>query len=83
MGTGLWGPPECNKREEFYPEGATVWSLGCLLHVMLAGYHPFKSKIGAISGQLDLDGSIVDRQATDLIQRSINIIINCYLIIRF
>lgn len=73
MGTGLWSPPECNKREAFYPECATAWSLGCLLHVTLAGDIPFKSKIGAISGQLDLDESILDQRAVDLIKRCLEV----------
>ena len=44
LGTRLWSPPECDKRESFQPEAATVWSLGCLLHTMLTGDIPFDKK---------------------------------------
>jgi len=68
-GTGLWSPPECNMKEAFYPESTTVWSLGCLLHAMLAGDIPFKSKINAISGRLDLNTLMVGPRALDLVTR--------------
>ena len=69
MGTGLWSPPECNKREAFYPEGATVWSLGCLLHTMLNGDIPFKTKGKALAAEFDFSETTVNKKALDLIAR--------------
>ena len=67
MGTGLWSPPECNKREAFYPEGATVWSLGCLLHTMLSGDIPFKTKGNILAAKFDFSETTVNKKALDLI----------------
>lgn len=70
LGTRLWSPPECDKREAFQAEAATVWSLGCLLHTMLTGDIPFDKKPKSKQSELEIHAAeIRDDMALDLIVR--------------
>jgi len=50
-GTHLYAPPEWLEQGEYTAEGATVWSLGVILFVMLQGDLPFSSIKDIVRGE--------------------------------
>ena len=43
-GTKTWAPPEAVRTRRWKREPSTVWTLGCLLYVMLYGVEPFQEE---------------------------------------
>jgi len=51
-GTHLYAPPEWLRTGQYKGEPATVWSLGILLHVMLAGDVPYQTNEDICKGEI-------------------------------
>ncbi|KAF0686189.1 Aste57867_21975 [Aphanomyces stellatus] len=58
IGTTVYQAPELLRRDSECTQAADVWSLGCILYVLLTGRHPF-----------DLDGTATERQIEARIRR--------------
>ena len=43
IGTPEFFPPEWYNTKKYTQDGATVWSLGCLMYILLTGKAPFQS----------------------------------------
>jgi len=67
-GTYIYRPPEWIRDGRYDAKSSTVWSLGCLLHVMLCGDEPFKNEEETLSGKLNLKGS-VKHEAQDILSK--------------
>ena len=69
QGTDVYTPPEFYRRRRYYPLPGLVWSLGCLVHCMIAGDGPFTSKqdVKHYSGVVRADNK--DVLAKDFVER--------------
>jgi len=71
LGTGLWGPPECLNKGSFTADGASSWTLGCLLFDMLSGDIPFKTKESLMEAKPAYDEFPSSEEARDLMTRTL------------
>ncbi|XP_021946082.2 serine/threonine-protein kinase pim-3-like [Folsomia candida] len=71
-GTRVYAPPEWIINGRYAGDAATVWSLGILLHAMVAGDIPFQTDKQIVGAQLNMNGN-VSSQCQDLIRKCLRV----------